>query len=50
MWVVCANIIGGEGDVSHEGLAYFGIRDIREGREVLKEVGGDVLLVGKYAP
>ena len=50
MWVVRANVVGREGDVSREGLAYLGICNIREGHEVLEEVGDDVLLVGKYTP
>jgi len=48
--VACANVAGGEGEVSREGLAYLGVHDVGRGCEVLKEVGGDVLLVGEYVP
>jgi len=48
--VACVNVAGGEGEVSCEGLAYFGICDVGRGCEVLEEVGGDVLLMGEYAP
>ena len=49
-WVVRTNVAGGEGEVSREGLAYCGIRDVGSGCEVLEEVGGDILLVGKDTP
>jgi len=36
--------------MSCEGLMYLGICNIRGGCEVLEEIGGDVVLVGKYVP
>jgi len=48
--VAYADVVGREGDVSHEELAYLGVRDVRGGHEVLKEVGVDVVLMGKYTP
>ena len=50
MRVARANVAGGEGDVSREGLVYLGVCDVGSGHEVLEEMGGDVLLMGEYAP
>ena len=46
--MVHANVKGGVCYVSSEGLTYFGVCNVRGGCEVLKEVGGDVVLVGEY--
>ena len=50
MWVAHANIKCGLRYMSGKGLVYLGIHNVRGGCEVLKEVGGDVLLVGEYVP
>jgi hypothetical protein len=49
-WVACADVECRVCDMSSEGLAYLGIYNVRRGHEVLKEVGGDVVLVGEYVP
>ena len=48
--VAYANVKGGVRDMFCEGLMYFGICDVGGGHEVLKEVCGNVMLVGEYVP
>jgi len=50
LWVVHVDVEHGVGDMSCKGCVYLAIHNVGSGCAVLKEVCGDVMLMGKNAP